>query len=289
MSLAPPPTQDFFSREQIEETAEALRQRTRHAPAVLLILGSGLGSLADETAEADVVPYADIPHWPRSTVAGHAGRLVLGRLAGQAVAVMQGRAHLYEGYSPAHIGLPVRALRLLGAGTLVVTNAAGGLHPDFAPGDVMVLADHINLPGMAGHNPLRGPNDDSLGPRFPDMSRVYDPDLRRMALEAASQAGIPLRQGVYACVSGPSYETPAELRYLRAVGADAVGMSTAPEATVARHAGMRVLGFSGITNLADLSGAAETDHEEVLAAGRAIGPKLAAILRGLLGALPAGP
>jgi purine-nucleoside phosphorylase len=289
MTGAPPQAEarDHFSHAQYEETADAIRRRTRHTPEVLLILGSGLGALADQVAEADEVPYDDIVNWPVATVKGHAGQLVIGRLEGQFVAVMQGRPHFYEGYSPAHLTLPVRALRLLGAHTLIVTNAAGGLHADFKAGDVMLLTDHISLAGMAGNNPLRGPNDEVFGPRFPDMSQVYDRELRRVALEVAGREGLQLRQGVYVWLAGPSFETPAELRFLRAIGADAVGMSTVPETTVARQAGMRVVGFSGITNVAALAGESETTHEEVLEAGQTIGPKLATIVRGVLRGLPA--
>jgi purine-nucleoside phosphorylase len=287
MTVAPPRTQDYFSHAQYQETAEALSRRTRQSPGVLLILGSGLGALADQVVGADEVPYAELPHWPLSTVEGHAGRLVIGRLEGQTVAVMQGRAHYYEGYSMAHITLPVRVLRLMGAHTLIVTNAAGGLRAGFKPGDVMLLTDHLNLLGMAGHNPLRGPNDEAFGPRFPDMSQVYDPQLRQLAAEAATGLGIELQQGVYVCLAGPSYETPADLRFLRMAGADAVGMSTAPEATVARHAGMRVLGFSGITNTPARPGEPETTHAEVLQAGKLIGPRLAGIIRGVLREMPA--
>jgi purine-nucleoside phosphorylase len=252
-----------------------------------IILGSGLGALADQVAQAQAVDFADVPHWPVSTVEGHRGRLLAGELEGQQVIVLQGRAHFYEGYSPAHLALPVRVLRLLGVSTLIASNAAGGLHPDFRAGDLMVLTDHLNLVGMAGFNPLRGPNDDALGPRFPDMSQAYDPALRRLAFEAAAAEGIVLRQGVYVCLAGPSYETPAELRFLRGAGADAVGMSTVPEVVAARHVGMRVLAFSGITNVPALEpGAGETSHEEVLEAGRMLGPRLVAVVRGVLRGLP---
>ncbi|MEA3342451.1 MAG: purine-nucleoside phosphorylase, partial [Chloroflexota bacterium] len=206
---------------------------------------------------------------------------------GQSVMVMQGRAHYYEGYSMAEITFPVRVMHVMGVETLVVTNAAGGLNPEFQAGDVMLISDHINLLGMAGLNPLRGPNLDEFGPRFPDMSEVYDARLRELARRAADEAQSPLREGVYICLAGPSFETPADLRFLRAIGADAVGMSTVPEATIARHGGTRVLGLSGISNVAAVEGAppAKATHEEVLEAGQVLAPRMEAILRGVLRAL----
>jgi purine-nucleoside phosphorylase len=279
---------DYVTRAQLEEAAAAVRARTRYAPTVGLILGSGLGPLAEAVEDADVIPAEGIPHWPRPTVVGHAGRLVIGRLEGQAVLVQQGRAHYYEGHSLQQATLPVRVMQLLGVRILIVTNAAGAIHPDFRPGDVMLIADHLNLMGMAGVSPLRGPNDDSLGTRFPDMSRAYDRELRALALAAAQAAGLELRQGVYICLGGPSFETPADLRFLRAIGADAVGMSTVPEVTVARHGGLRVLGLSGISNKANLDGDTQTTHDEVLAAGKEIVPKLTAVIRGVLRRLPSG-
>jgi purine-nucleoside phosphorylase len=285
-----PDSPPYFTLAQFQAAAEAIRRRIRRTPAVAIVLGSGLGALADQVEQADVVGYADVPHWPVSTVEGHHGRLLVGQLQGQPVAVMQGRAHFYEGYSPAHLGLPVRVLRLLGVHTLIVSNAAGGLNPDFRPGDLMLLTDHLNLLGMAGFSPLRGPNEEAFGPRFPDMSQTYDPALRRLALDVAAAEGIPLRQGVYVCLAGPSYETPADLRFLRLIGADAVGMSTVPEVTAARHAGLRVLGFSGITNVPAMEvGAGETSHAEVLEAGRMLGPRLIAVIRGVLRGLPPSP
>jgi purine-nucleoside phosphorylase len=280
---------EYFTRAQFEEAARAIRARTRHAPTVGLVLGSGLGPLADAVQQADVISAEDIPHWPRSTVEGHVGRVVVGELEGQAVLVQQGRAHYYEGHSMQRATLPVRVMQLLGVQILIVTNAAGAINPSFRPGDLMLITDHINLMGMAGVSPLRGPNDDSLGTRFPDMSRAYDRDLRALALSVAEQAGSLLHQGVYICLGGPSFETPADLRYLRLIGADAVGMSTVPEVTVARHGGLRVLGLSGISNAANLDGDTITTHEEVLAAGREIVPKLASLVRGVLQRLPASP
>jgi purine-nucleoside phosphorylase len=217
-----------------------------------------------------------------STVSGHQGQLVIGSLEGQDVIVMQGRTHYYEGYPMPYIGLPVRVMQRLGAEILVITNAAGAINPEFQPGDVMLITDHLNLIGMAGLNPLRGPNLDEFGPRFPDMSKVYDSDLQALARGAARAADLVLREGVYVCLAGPSFETPADLRFLQAVGADAVGMSTVPEATVARHGGMRVMGLSGISNKANLDGSTVTTHEEVLEAGRTIVPKLKQIIRGVL-------
>lgn len=277
---------DFFTRAQFEETAAALRAQTRHAPRVGLILGSGLGALAEAVDDADVIPAASLPHWPRSTVEGHVGRLVIGRLEGQVVLVQQGRAHYYEGHSMQQATLPVRVMQLLGIHTLMVTNAAGATNPAFRPGDVMLLTDHINFMGMAGVSPLRGPNEPSFGTRFPDMSQAYDRELRTLALRVAEEAGVVLHQGVYICLGGPSFETPADLRFLRLIGADAVGMSTVPEVTVARHSGLRVLGFSGISNAANLDGNTVTTHEEVLAAGQTLVPKLTTLLRGVLRRLP---
>jgi len=240
--------------------------------------------LADAVEDGVVIPYGEIPHFPVSTVEGHVGRLVVGRLEGQAVAVMQGRAHYYEGYSMAEIAFPVRVLQVLGIEILVITNAAGGLNSEFRAGDPMLITDHINLIGMSGLNPLRGPNLDDLGPRFPDMSRAYDPELRTLARQVAREADVVLREGVYICLAGPSFETPADLGFLRVIGADAVGMSTVPEATVARHGGTRVLGLSGISNVLPVEGApaVETTHEEVLEAGRMLVPRLEAIIRGVL-------
>jgi len=274
----------FITAEMIEEAAEAIRCQITDLPQVGIVLGSGLSRVA-EVVDAEVrIPYEEIPYFPPATVEGHVGRLVIGQLEGQSVAVMQGRAHYYEGYSMGQVTLPIRVMQALGAGLLIVTNAAGGLDPDFAPADVMIIRDHINLIGMAGQSPLRGPNLDRFGPRFPDMSRAYDPALRTLAREVAVEAGIPVREGVYVCLAGPNFETPADVRFLRLIGADAVGMSTVPEVIVARHGGMRVLGLSGISNvLTGLEGAAsETSHEEVLEAGRLLVPRLETIIRGVL-------
>lgn len=273
---------DWITMQEIDEAVAFIQSRTAQRPRVGIILGSGLGGLADVIAEADIIPTAEIPHWPASTVQGHAGRLVIGRLEGQTVLVLQGRSHYYEGYSMQQVTLPVRVMQRLGIETLVVTNAAGAVHPDFEPGDVMLITDHIALIGMAGLNPLRGPNLSEFGERFPDMSQAYDRQWQAVARQVAQEQGIVLREGVYVCLAGPSFETPADLRFLRAIGADAVGMSTVPEVIVARHGRTRVLGLSGISNKANLNGDAETTHEEVLAAGQVLVPKMTAIVRGFL-------
>jgi purine-nucleoside phosphorylase len=279
---------EFITRKELDEAANAIRSRTNHHPRVGLILGSGLSPLANEVEEADVIPYSEIPQFPTSTIVGHAGRLVIGRLAGQRVMVMQGRTHYYEGYSMQRITLPVRVMQILGIHTLFVTNAAGGINPGFRPGDLMLIADHINLIGMAGLNPLRGPNLDEFGPRFPDMSQAYDPVLQATARRVAADLGFTLQEGVYMCLAGPTFETPADIRFLRTIGADAVGMSTVPEVTVARHGGTRVMGISGISNVAilDPSEDRKTTHEEVLEAGKIIVPRLVALLKGVLRELP---
>lgn len=273
---------EFLTLAQIDKIADIIRERISIQPKVGMILGSGLGPLAESVEQAARIPYEDLPTWPVSTVAGHHGQLVIGKLEGQDVLVMQGRAHYYEGYSMAQFGLPIRVMQRLGVGTLIVTNAAGAVNPDFSPGDLMLITDHINLIGMAGLNPLRGPNLDELGPRFPDMSRAYDRELSDLARQVASQNDITLQEGVYICLAGPSFETPADLRFLRGIGVDAVGMSTVPEVTVARHANQRVLGISGISNKANLDGNTITTHEEVLEAGQVIVPKLTTLIRGVL-------
>ena len=274
--------QDSFTLAEIDQAADYLRTRLTAVPRIGLILGTGLGSLADEVENPLILPYAEIPFWPLSTVAGHKGRLVIGKLAGQQVMVLQGRVHYYEGYSMAQVTLPVRIMQRLGVEILVVTNAAGAINPGFEPGDVMLITDHIGLVGMAGLNPLRGPNIDVLGERFPDMSQAYDRKLIELARAAARAAGVPLREGVYIGLSGPSFETPADLRLLRGIGADSVGMSTVPEVIVARHARIRVLGLSGISNKANLDGDTMTTHEEVLQAGEVLVPKLKEIILGVL-------
>ncbi len=270
---------------QIDETKAAIAARTAFRPRIALILGSGLGGLADAVEHPTLIPYNEIPNWPVSTVIGHSGRLVIGKLEGKEVVVMQGRAHYYEGYSMAQVTLPVRALQRLGVDTLVVTNAAGAVNQAFSPGDLMLITDHLNLIGMAGNNPLRGLNLDEFGPRFPDMSRVYDRELLALARQAAVHSDIELREGVYVCLAGPSFESPADLRFLKAIGADAVGMSTVPEVAIARHGGMRVLGISGISNKANLDGDTLTTHQEVLEAGQVIVPKLTTLIKAVLQSL----
>lgn len=275
----------FVTLQQIDEAADTIRGRVSERPRVGLILGSGLNSLAESVQNAQVIPYKDLPNWPVSTVHGHAGQLVIGELEGQPVLVMQGRIHFYEGYSMSQITLPVRVMARLGLEMMFVTNAAGGVNPDFVPGDVMLITDNLNLIGMMGGNPLMGPNIDELGPRFPDMSQAYDRELRALARQVAAQENIPLREGVYCALSGPSFEGPSDLRFLKMAGADAVGMSTVPEVIVARHGGLRVLGFSGISNKANLDGSTVTTHEEVIEAGKLIAPKLETIIRGVLRSL----
>lgn len=280
----------YYSREQYEIAADYIRSQSRHHPQVGVILGSGLNPLAKAVQTADLIPYGDIPHFPRPTVKGHAGRLVLGQLSGRTVMIMQGRVHFYEGYPIQQVVFPVRVMQVMGIRTLIVTNAAGGINPAFHAGDLMLISDHINLIGMAGANPLFGPNDPTLGPRFPEMSQAYDPRLRTIAREVAQEQKIPLQEGVYVSLSGPSFETPADIRFLRMIGADAVGMSTVPEVIVARHGGMQVLGVSGITNLAltEPTPGQEASHEEVLAAGQQIVPRLTALMLGTLARLEDG-
>lgn len=275
----------YFTLAEYDEIASQIRGQVGSQPRFGIILGSGLGELAESVENAIKIPYRKIPHWPVSTVVGHSGRLVLGQLEGQNVLVMQGRAHYYEGYNMAEVGLPVRVMQRLGVETLIVTNAAGAVNPDFSPGDLMLITDHLNLIGMTGRTPLRGPNLDELGPRFPDMGQAYDREYSTLARQIAAANNIQLREGVYICLAGPSFETPADLRFLRAIGADAVGMSTVPEVTVARHGGTRVLGISGISNKANLDGNTLTTHEEVLEAGQIIVPKLTALIRGFLRSL----
>jgi purine-nucleoside phosphorylase len=269
--------------ETIAAARDVIAARTPLMPRVGLILGSGLGALADELTDASIVPYAEIPGFPRSTVHGHRGELAIGHLAGQPVAVMRGRFHFYEGYTMQQVTFPVRVLQALGCETLIVTNAAGGLRADWQVGDIMRISDHIFLPGMVGHHPLIGPNDDRLGLRFPAMVGAYDAELAALARNVAADQGTTLREGVYIMLSGPHFESGAELRLCRSF-ADAVGMSTAPEVVVARHGGMRVLGFSLITNLA-LPDGAPANHEEVLVAGEQAKPRFTGLLKGVLAQL----
>lgn len=273
---------DTITMQEIDAAAACVRGRISIQPQVALILGSGLGPLADEVESPAIIPTNEIPNWPVSTVQGHKGRLVIGRLMGKPILVLQGRAHYYEGYSMPRIGLPVRVMQRLGVQTVVLTNAAGGINPDFFAGDLMLITDHLSLLPMTGPNPLRGPNLDEFGPRFPDMSQVYDKDLLALAQQVSDEQDLNVRRGVYAGLSGPSFETPADCRFLRLAGADAVGMSTVPEAIVARHGGLRVLGISGISNKIDINGNNVASHEEVLEAGKVIVPKLSALIKGVL-------
>src|SRR5919201_2661163 len=269
---------------RIDQAADFVRVQSPHGwcPEVGVILGSGLGALASEARALASIPYAAIPGFARSSVEGHAGRLVLGELEKTRVVVMQGRFHFYEGYDLQQVTFPVRVMKALGAQVLVVTNAAGGLNPDFEAGDLMLITDHINLLGWGGHNPLTGPKDPALGPRFPAMNPAYDPDLLKVARRAASECNVSLRQGVYIMVAGPSYETRAELRLLRQWGADAVGMSTVPEVLVARHGGMKVVGISAITNMALADSDEPVNHEEVLAVAEAVRPRFMCLMRALI-------
>ena len=279
----------MYTREDYQRAATAILDRLTLQPRVGMVLGSGLGKLADELYARVVIPYKEIPGWSQSTVHGHAGNLVVGGLAEQVVAVMQGRAHFYEGYSMQQITFPIRVMRAMGINTVILTNAAGGINPDYQVGDIMLLEDHINLPGMVGANPLMGPNDDSLGLRFVGLAQAYDRGLRQRAMAVAQERDIPLHSGVYCALSGPAFETPAEIRMLRILGADAVGMSTAHEVLVARHADMRVMACSGITNqvIDQVDTDRETNHLEVLEAGEIIVPRLTVLLKGVLRDLPA--
>jgi purine-nucleoside phosphorylase len=273
---------EFYPLEQIDRIADFIRSKSSYHPKVGIILGSGLGALAASVEFSTFIPYNEIPEWPVSTVIGHQGQLVIGKLEDVAVVVMQGRVHYYEGYSIAQVALPVRVLQRLGIEILIVTNAAGGVNPGYTPGDLMLITDHINMIGMAGLNPLRGPNLDELGTRFPDMSQAYDLKLMEIARKAGLEDKIKLQEGVYISLAGPSFETPADLRFLHIIGADAVGMSTVPEVITARHGGTRVLGISGISNKANLDGSTVTTHKEVLEAGQIIAPKLTTLIRGVL-------
>ncbi len=265
--------------ERAEHAARLLRARAAEEPRVALVLGSGLGAFADELEDAQAVPYSEVPGFARSTVEGHAGRLVMGRVGGVHVAAMQGRFHFYEGYTLEEVTFPVRVLSLLGAGALILTNAGGGLNNSLKQGSLMLISDHLNL---LGASPLRGPNDARFGPRFPDMTEVYDRAYQEIAIAEAHALEIELRRGVYAALSGPTYETPAEIRMLRALGADAVGMSTVPEAIVARHAGLKVLGISCITNLAAGVLDRPIDHAEVIETGERVRETFSALLRAIV-------
>lgn len=272
-------------RQQVEEAVAFLRERIAEEPEVVIQLGTGLGHLAGAMRGATSIAYSEIPHFPRSTVESHDGNLVFGSFAGKQVAVLQGRFHFYEGYSAREVAFPIRVLSLLGARTAIVTNASGGLNPTFRPGTIMILADHLNL---LGDNPLRGANVDDWGPRFPDCSTPYDPQLQKVALRVAKRHGLDeVTCGTYVCVPGPSLETPAETRYLRMIGADAVGMSSVPEILVAIHAGMRVLGLSVVANVNDPDRFQPILIKEIIAAARAAEPRLQRLITHTLEELPA--
>jgi purine-nucleoside phosphorylase len=265
--------------EQVQSAAERIRLMSKAFPATAVVLGSGLGGFASSLDRAASIPYSEIPNWPVSNVVGHEGRLVIGEAAGRPIAALSGRAHFYEGHDLRRVTFGTRVLGVLGVKTLILTNAAGGINSGFAPGDLMVIDDHINL---LGSSPLTGPNDERFGVRFPDLTNVYSPRLRHLADEAAAALGLTLRHGVYAACHGPSYETPAEVRYLRTIGADAVGMSTVPEAIVARHMGIGVLGISCITNFAAGVLPQPLNHDEVLETAKRVRDTFIALLNGVI-------
>src|SRR5215813_8059462 len=272
-----PETSSLYAR--AEHAARTIRARISVQPRIALVLGSGLGDFGDELEDSVRIPYQEIAGFPTSTVSGHAGRLVVGAVEGVPVIAMQGRVHYYEGYSLEEVTFPVRTFKLLGIDTLLLTNAAGGIDVQLSQGALMLINDHLNL---IGSNPLRGPNDDRFGPRFPDMTEVYSRELQEIAVEEARAMGIELRRGVYAALAGPSYETPAEIHMLRGFGADAVGMSTVPEAIVARQMSMAVVGISCITNMAAGLGSEKIDHTEVMETGKQVRDTFAKLLRRLV-------
>uniref|UniRef100_A0A8C4NA43 Purine nucleoside phosphorylase n=1 Tax=Eptatretus burgeri TaxID=7764 RepID=A0A8C4NA43_EPTBU len=276
--------------EQCEQAVTWLRDHSQHRPSVGIVLGSGHSALADQVIKADIFSYADIPHFPRSTVPGHVGRLVLGELGGHTCVVMQGRFHMYEGYSANTVVFPVRVMKLLGVHTLLLTNAAGGLNPEYNVGDIMLVKDHIFLPGLAAHGPLVGPNDERFGPRFPSTSDAYDPELRAIARAVAKELkfGQRLREGVYVMEGGPAFESVAECRMLKLMGGDAVGMSTVPEVHVARHCGIRVFAISLITNLAvlEFDSPQRATHAEVLETGQRSAANIQQLIINLLTCMP---
>ena len=265
--------------DSVQQAAGWVRERIGSPPDVAIVLGSGLGEFTATIGDATAVPYGDIPHWPASAVVGHAGQLVVGTLAGRRVAALSGRAHFYEGHDLRTVTFATRVIGMLGVKTLILTNAAGGINLTFKPGTLMLMDDHLNL---MGSNPLVGANDERFGPRFPDMSEVYSTRLRQLAGDAARARGLTLAHGVYAALHGPSYETPAEIRYLRTIGADAVGMSTAPEAIVARHMGVDVLGISCITNMAAGVLPQPLVHDEVMEVARRVRGEFCALLEGIV-------
>jgi len=271
---------DYY--DQINEAADAVRARVRELPEIAVVLGSGLGEFANALGDAVSLPYAQLPHWPAARVIGHEGRLVVGTVRGKAIAALSGRCHVYEGHDLRTVTFATRVLGVLGVKTLILTNAAGGVNTGFSQGALMAIDDHINL---IGGNPLVGDNEERWGARFPDMTEVYSSRLRAMADRAARAIGLTLPHGVYAALLGPSYETPAEIRYLRTIGADAVGMSTVPEAIVARHMGMDVLGLSCITNMAAGVLPQPLDHAEVMETARRVRGQFIALLEGIIGQL----
>lgn len=275
-----------MNHEQYHSAASYIKERIApHQPEIGLVLGSGLGGFVQQLENTITIPFADIPNWLQTTVHGHQGKLVLGQIADKWILVQQGRSHFYEGYSAQEITFPIRVMHYLGIRSVILTNAAGGVNPSYSAGDMMVLNDHLYFAGLAGHNPLIGFNDDSLGPRFVGMVQSYDKSYRLFAEQVAQENHLPLHQGVYACVSGPMFESPAEIRALRILGADAVGMSTIHEVVVARHMGMRVLAISSITNVAidSIETPLETNHAEVLEIGAKIVPRLITLLHGVIG------
>ena len=275
----------IYKIEDIDRIADEIRKRISVQPTIGLILGSGLGPLSESIQDPTIIPYHDLPGWPLSTVEGHAGELIIGKLEGKDILVMNGRIHFYEGYEMSQVTLPIRVMQRLEIGILLVTNAAGGINQDFTPGNPMLITDHLNLLGMAGTNPLRGPNMEEFGTRFPDMSQAYDRELIKLTQRVAKELDINLYEGIYVCLAGPTFETPADLRFLLNAGVDAVGMSTVPEVIVANHGGQRVLGISGITNSSNLYGEAETTHEEVIETGKLLAPKMMELIRGVLRAI----
>ena len=273
-------TSSLYDRAQ--RAAEQIRSRVNVRPSVAIVLGSGLGAFADELTDSTSLAYKEIAGFAQATVEGHAGRLVIGRAGEVLIAAMQGRFHFYEGYSLEDVTFPIRVLKLLGVRTLILTNAAGSLNTEFTPGSLMVISDHINLMGV---NPLIGRNDERFGPRFPDLTSTYDPDLQSMVIEEATAMNIDMRRGVYAALTGPSYETPAEIHMVRTLGADAVGMSTVPEAIVARHMDMQVIGISCITNLAAGVSDRPVDHSQVIATGERVREQFTELLRRVIARL----
>lgn len=265
--------------QEILEASDFITGKTQHQPTIGLILGSGLGTLADEIENAVVIPYAEIPYFAKSEAVGHANELVIGQLKGKTVVAMKGRFHYYEGYTLPEVTFPVRVMKALGVETVIVTNACGAVNTSFNPGDLMLITDHINL---VANNPLIGPNNDELGVRFPDMSQVYNPELRALAQEVAAEQGIGLQQGVYTWWTGPAYETPAEIRMIRTLGGDAVGMSTVPEAIVAVHGGMKVLGISCLTNMACGILDQPLNHEEVIEVAARVRENFVGLVKGVL-------